>query len=75
MIRDMDHDASLDEIRDRFISDVDIIIAEGFKRNGSPRSRSSGQAMQAEPLCKTMDRRYRDRDGRSAGNRRSLPGA
>lgn len=29
IIRDMDHDASLEEIRDRFIRDVDIIITEG----------------------------------------------
>lgn len=32
MIRDVDHDASLDEIRDRYAGDVDIIITEGFKK-------------------------------------------
>jgi molybdopterin-guanine dinucleotide biosynthesis protein B len=32
LIRTMSYDAPLDEIRDRFIQDVDIIIAEGYKR-------------------------------------------
>jgi molybdopterin-guanine dinucleotide biosynthesis protein B len=37
LVRDMDHDASLDEIRDRFISDVDIIITEGYKQERTPK--------------------------------------
>jgi molybdopterin-guanine dinucleotide biosynthesis protein B len=37
MVRDMDHDASLDEIRKRFISDVDIIITEGYKQERAPK--------------------------------------
>ena len=55
MIRDMDHDASLGELRDRFISDVDIIIAEGFKRERVPKIEVYRKVMEAEPLCKTMD--------------------
>ncbi len=32
MIRDVDHDASLDEIRDKYAGDFDIMITEGFKK-------------------------------------------
>jgi molybdopterin-guanine dinucleotide biosynthesis adapter protein len=37
MVRDMDHDASLEEIRERFVSDVDILLAEGFKTEPVPK--------------------------------------
>lgn len=37
LIRDMDHNASLQEIRDLFINDVDIIIAEGHKYDNVPK--------------------------------------
>lgn len=37
MIRDMDHDASLDEIRDAYAGDVDIIITEGYKQERAPK--------------------------------------
>lgn len=55
MIRDMDHDASLDELRDRFISDIDIIIAEGFKRERVPKIEVYRKAMTVEPIYPTMD--------------------
>jgi molybdopterin-guanine dinucleotide biosynthesis adapter protein len=54
MIRDMDHDAPLDELRERFIRDVDIIIAEGFKRDRAPKIEVYRKAMEKEPLFKTM---------------------
>ncbi|HOT44059.1 MAG TPA: molybdopterin-guanine dinucleotide biosynthesis protein B [Spirochaetota bacterium] len=37
MIRDVDHDASLDEIREKYAGDVDIIITEGFKQERAPK--------------------------------------
>ncbi len=37
MIRDMDHDASLDEIREKYIGDVDIMITEGYKQERAPK--------------------------------------
>ncbi|MBN2038945.1 MAG: molybdopterin-guanine dinucleotide biosynthesis protein B [Spirochaetes bacterium] len=37
LIRDMDHNASLQEIRDLYINDVDIIIAEGHKYDNVPK--------------------------------------
>jgi molybdopterin-guanine dinucleotide biosynthesis adapter protein len=37
LVRNMDHDATPDEIRDRFISDVDIIITEGYKQERTPK--------------------------------------
>ncbi len=55
MTRDMDHDASLEELRDRFISDVDIVIAEGFKRERVPKVEVYRSVMKAEPLYKTID--------------------
>ena len=35
LIRTMNADTPLDEIRDRFIQDVDIIIAEGYKKSST----------------------------------------
>jgi molybdopterin-guanine dinucleotide biosynthesis adapter protein len=37
MIRDVDHDASLDEIRDTYTGDVDIVITEGYKQDRAPK--------------------------------------
>jgi len=37
LIRDVDHDYSFDEIRNEFIKEVDIILAEGFKINDYPK--------------------------------------
>jgi len=37
LVRDVDHDYSFAEIRDEFIRDVDIILAEGFKVNDYPK--------------------------------------
>jgi len=54
MIRDMDHDASLNELRDRFITDVDIIIAEGFKSEPVPKIEVYRSVMDVEPLCASM---------------------
>ncbi len=37
MIRDVDHDATLDEIREKYIDDVDIVITEGYKQEHAPK--------------------------------------
>jgi len=37
LISDVDHDHSFEEIRDKFITDADIILTEGFKINDYPK--------------------------------------
>lgn len=51
IIRDMDHDATLEEIRERFIRDVDIIISEGYKKGGAPKVEVFRKEVHREPLC------------------------
>jgi len=50
LVRDMDHDASLDEIRDGYISDVDIILAEGLKKEAVPKIEVFRTGAHPEPL-------------------------
>ena len=37
VVADTDHDYSLNEIRDRFVRDADLIVTEGYKREGHPK--------------------------------------
>jgi len=37
LVQDVDHDHSFEEIREKFIRDVDIILTEGFKVNDYPK--------------------------------------
>jgi molybdopterin-guanine dinucleotide biosynthesis protein B len=37
LVTDTDHDHTLEEIREKFIRDVDLIIAEGYKREKHPK--------------------------------------
>jgi molybdopterin-guanine dinucleotide biosynthesis protein B len=55
LIRDMEHDASLEEIRDRFIRDVDIIITEGYKKDSAPKVEVFRKEAHREPLCTRDD--------------------
>jgi molybdopterin-guanine dinucleotide biosynthesis protein B len=55
LIRDMDHDAPLEEIRDRFIQDVDIIITEGYKKDSAPKVEVFRKEVHQEPLCTRDD--------------------
>lgn len=55
IIRDMDHDASLEEIRNRFIQDVDIIISEGYKKDKEPKVEVFRKEVHQEPLCTKED--------------------
>ncbi|MCX5833549.1 MAG: molybdopterin-guanine dinucleotide biosynthesis protein B, partial [Deltaproteobacteria bacterium] len=37
LIRDVDRDYTIDEIRDRYVEDADIILVEGYKENDFPK--------------------------------------
>lgn len=55
IIRDVNHDADLAELRDKYIQDVDIILSEGFKRNPQPKIEVFREAMHRELLCTRED--------------------
>ena len=55
IIRDVDHDADLAELRDKYIEDVDIILSEGFKRNSQPKIEVFRKEMRRELLCTRED--------------------
>lgn len=55
IIRDMDHDAPLEEIRDRFIQDVDIVISEGYKKDKEFKVEVFRKEVHQEPLCTRED--------------------
>jgi molybdopterin-guanine dinucleotide biosynthesis protein B len=51
MVQDSDHDLTLNEIRDRFVRDVDLIITEGYKREIHPKIEVFRSEMHRELLC------------------------
>ena len=55
LIRDVDHDAELPELRERYIRDVDLILTEGFKRNNQPKIEVFRQEVHQELLCRKED--------------------
>ncbi len=55
LIRDVDHDADLPELRDQFIKDVDIILSEGFKRNLQPKIEVFRKDLNRDLLCTKED--------------------
>jgi len=55
LIRDVDHDADLVELRDKYIQDVDIILTEGFKRNTQPKIEVFRREMHQDLLCRKED--------------------
>ena len=55
LIRDVDHDAELAELRDKYIQDVDIILSEGFKRNSQPKIEVFRKERRRELLCTRED--------------------
>lgn len=55
LIRDVDHDAELAELRDKYIQDVDIILSEGFKRNPQPKIEIFRKESRRELLCTRED--------------------
>jgi molybdopterin-guanine dinucleotide biosynthesis protein B len=55
LIRDVDHDADLAELRDQYIRDVDLILSEGFKKNTQPKIEVFRKEMQRDLLCREGD--------------------
>jgi len=55
LIRDVDHDAELAELRDKYIQDVDIILSEGFKKNFQPKIEVFRKERHRELLCTRED--------------------
>jgi len=55
IIRDVDHDADLEELRDRYIQDADIILSEGFKRNSQAKIEVFRKETRRELLCTKED--------------------
>lgn len=50
MVHSVDSDMTPDEIRDRFIDDVDLVLAEGFKMLSVPKIEVFRSSVHAEPL-------------------------
>ena len=55
IIRDVDHDADLVELRDKYVQDVDIILSEGFKKNLQPKIEVFRKERHRELLCTRED--------------------
>jgi molybdopterin-guanine dinucleotide biosynthesis protein B len=55
LIRDVDHDADLAELRDQYIQDVDLILSEGFKKDIQPKIEVFRKEMHRELLCTPDD--------------------
>lgn len=55
MVRDVDGDLPLRELRERFIRDVDIIISEGYKNDRHPKIEVYRKDAQGELLCSKKD--------------------
>ncbi|HDQ04998.1 MAG TPA: molybdopterin-guanine dinucleotide biosynthesis protein B [Deltaproteobacteria bacterium] len=55
LVQDVDHDHSLEEIRNIFVRNVDIILSEGYKGNPFPKIEVFRQALNRPLLCKKED--------------------
>jgi len=55
LIEDLDHDHSLDEIRDKYIKGADIILSEGYKGNPFPKIEIFRSELKRDLLCKKED--------------------
>ena len=55
VIRTTDHDATLEELRDRFLNDIDIIISEGYKNDSAPKIEVFRKEVHQKPLCTKND--------------------
>ncbi len=56
VIRDVDRDLRLDELRDKFIQDVDLIVSEGYKTDVQPKIEIFRKEKHTELLCTQDDR-------------------
>ena len=55
LIRDVDRDMSLEELRDAFGGDADLILSEGFKKDIQPKIEVFRKEEHAELLCTPAD--------------------
>jgi len=55
MVVDSDHDHDLNEIREKFIDGVDLIITEGYKRENHPKIEVFRSELKRELLCQKDD--------------------
>ena len=55
LIEDLDHDHSLDEIRDKYIKGTDIIFTEGYKGNPFPKIEVFRSELKRDLLCNKED--------------------
>ncbi len=51
MIKDTDRDLSLNEICSRYVDDVDLLIAEGYKKEEVPKIEVFPRKKEIEPVC------------------------
>lgn len=55
LIRDVERDLTLEEIRDKFILDVDLILSEGYKKDVQPKIEVFRKEKHRELLCSKED--------------------
>lgn len=55
MVLDSDHDHTLDELRSKFVNDVDLILTEGYKRENLPKIEVFRSELKREMLCSGDD--------------------
>lgn len=55
LIRDVEKDLTLDEIRDKLVQDVDLILSEGYKKDVQPKIEIFRKEKQKELLCTKED--------------------
>lgn len=55
LIRDVEKDLTLDEIREKFIQDVDLILSEGYKKDVQPKIEVFRKEKHKKLLCAKKD--------------------
>ena len=55
LIRDVEKDLTLEEIRDKFIQDVDLILSEGYKKDVQPKIEVFRKGKYKDLLCTEED--------------------
>jgi molybdopterin-guanine dinucleotide biosynthesis protein B len=55
LIRDMEKDLALEEVREKFIRDVDLILSEGYKKDVQPKIEVFRKEKHKELLCTKED--------------------
>jgi molybdopterin-guanine dinucleotide biosynthesis protein B len=55
LIRDVEKDLTLDELREKLVQDVDLILSEGYKKDVQPKIEIFRKEKHTELLCTTKD--------------------